>query len=169
MGVNRGMYVDSEAEAAAELAQLGDAGLGMMPEVKVAAFVQAADAENLDEDASDKLLRREAGERCVEWQHDNGVNAGGGKQWDTAGHGSEQFGRAGGAEEPLRVGVESDGDGAEAEGARFSDDGREDFLVAEVDAVEVADGGDNGSGGRWKPGELAVDIQGVSERERCRR
>ena len=50
-----------------------------------------------------------------------------------------------GAEDAGGVGIEGDGEGAAAEEAGAGDDLGDDALVAEVDAVEVADGGDDGA------------------------
>ena len=47
-----------------------------------------------------------------------------------------------GAEDAGGMGVEGDGDGWNAEGAGACDDLGDDPLVAAMDAVEVADGGD---------------------------
>jgi len=151
--------VDGEAEAGAKLAQFSDACPGVMTEVEVAAFMQAANAKNIYEYPADKLLRGQDGERCVKGQDDDSVNAGGGEQLHSAGHGREQFGRAGGAKKPLRVGIEGDGYGADSEGPGFGHHRGEDFLVAEVDAVEVADGGDGGAetGGNLRDGVVDGD------------
>ena len=69
-----------------------------------------------------------------------------------------------GAEDAGGVGIEGDGEGLAAEEAGAGDDLGDDALVAEVHAVEVADGGDDGGargadGGKCRSERLAVDVQ----------
>jgi hypothetical protein len=65
-----------------------------------------------------------------------------------------------GTENARGVGVEGDGEGLAAEEAGAGEDFGDDGLMAEVHAVEVADGGDDGGGGRGDGSELEVDVQG---------
>ncbi len=56
------------------------------------------------------------------------------------------------------MGFEGDGEGGVVELAGAGDDFGEDALVAAVDAVEVADGGDCGAEVSGDLGEAAVDV-----------
>ena len=58
------------------------------------------------------------------------------------------------------MGIEGDGEGLAAKEARAGDDLGDDGLVAEMHAVEVADGGDDGGVRGGEGGELGVDVQG---------
>ena len=68
------------------------------------------------------------------------------------------------AEDAGGMRIEGDGEGLAAEKAGASDDLGDDSLMAEMHAVEVADGGDNGGGRGGEFGELAVGAQVVSSR-----
>jgi hypothetical protein len=59
------------------------------------------------------------------------------------------------------VGIEGDGEGLAAEEAGAVDDFGDNPLVAEVHAVEVADGGDYRGGGGGDFGELGVGVHVV--------
>ena len=63
-----------------------------------------------------------------------------------------------------RVGVEGDGGGTDAQFLGAGDDGGDDRAMATVDAVEVADGNDGGSGKRFEFGERAGYEQGFKSR-----
>jgi hypothetical protein len=63
-----------------------------------------------------------------------------------------------GAEDAAGVRIEGDGEGSAAEEACACDDFGDDTLMAEVHAVEVADGRDDGCAGGGKVGELAIDV-----------
>ena len=70
------------------------------------------------------------------------LDAGGGEELEFARQRSDEGLRVFGSQDAAGVGIEGDGEGLSAEEARAVDDFRDDRLMAEVDAVEVADGGD---------------------------
>ena len=110
---------------------------------------------------------------CVgEGKDERGVDAGGGEEFELARERGDERLRVFGAKDAGGVGIEGDGEGLAAEEAGAGDDLGDDSLVAEVHAVEVADGGDDGGGRGGEVGELAVDVQGAVHAAvlvRCRR
>ena len=68
-----------------------------------------------------------------------------------------------GAEDAGGVRIEGDGEGLAAEEAGAGDDFGDDALVAEMHAVEVADGGDYGGVRGGEVGELGVGEQGSGQ------
>ena len=113
--------------------------------------------------------------RAVTWrefggegQDEQGVDAGGGEELEFFGEwGDERLARLG-AEDPRGMRVEGDGDGPGAEGAGAGDDLGDDPLVAAMDAVEVADGGDGGAEAGRDLREVAIDLHQAISKLSCR-
>jgi len=139
------MHMDGKAEAGAESLQLHDAGAGAVAKMEVAALVQGANAQAINQDAAHKLPRRQGGQGRVKGQHQHRIDACGGQQADARVHGRQQAGRLGGAQELLRMRIEGHGHRPHAQGPRFGHHGRKNLLVAQVHAVEVADGHHRGA------------------------
>ena len=117
-----------------------------------------------------------AGEVFSEGQDDDGVDTGGAKKVEFLGEWGDEGQGGFGAQDAGGVGIEGDGYGGEAERAGAGDDLGYDPLVAEVHAVEVADGGDAGaesagfrrwmvvdfaSGGWTSSGYFEVELEAV--------
>jgi hypothetical protein len=139
------MDLESEAELGGKVEEFSDASLGVVAEAEVTAFVKAEQAEGVVEDGADKFAGREAGQRRIEGQYEHGVDAGEREQAKAFVERREQSRGLGGPEELFWMWLEGDGDGASSKGAGIGSGGREDLPVAEVDSVEVADGGDGGA------------------------
>jgi hypothetical protein len=92
-----------------------------------------------------------------EGEYEAGVDAGGVKEFELADEWGDEGLRMRGAEDTGGVRVEGDGEGLAAEAVRAFDDFGDDALVAEMHAVEVADGGDYWGGWGGEFGELVVD------------
>ena len=111
--------------------------------------MELLDAEAVAEEILGEVAGGHAGEVAREGQDDDGVDAGGAEEFEFLVEWGDEGQGGFGAEDAGGVGVEGDGEGGDAEGARAGDDLGDDPLVAEVDAVEVADGGDAGAPG-WR-------------------
>ena len=157
-----GVDGDAEAEFAAEgfeAGGTGDAGLGVVAEAEVFALVDFGDVEGVDEDAGDEVAGMQVAELVGEGKDEGGVDAGVGEELELAGERGEKCEWCFGAEDAGGVRIEGDGEGKAAEKAGAFDHLGNDALVAEVHAVEVADGGDHGGGGGGEVGELGVGDQ----------
>lgn len=141
------MDAHRKTKLVAEGGQFPNAGHCARAESETPALVNAAHAERGDENAAHKLLGRQTGERGVEGEHDDGIDAGSSEETEALGKRSEQAGRLAGTEKMFGVRIEGDGDGLRVDLARFSSHGGENVAMAEVDAVEVADGGYRGTEG----------------------
>ena len=158
---------DGEAEFAAQGLQAGwagDAGLGLVAKAEVGALVDLGDVEGAGQDAGGEVAGGAAAKLVGEGEDQGGVDAGGGEQFQLAGQRSEEEMRPLRVEDAGRMGIEGDGEGLAAEKAGARDDLGDDSLMAEMHAVEVADGGDDGGGRGGQFGELAVGFQVVSSR-----
>ncbi len=120
---------------------------GVVAEAEVFSLVDLGDVEGVAEDGLGEVVGGGVAEGVGEGEDEGGVEAGGGEEFELAGEWGDEGEGLSGAEDVGGVGVEGDGEGAAAEEARAGDDLGDDGLVAEVDAVEVADGGDGG--GLW--------------------
>ncbi len=112
--MHRCMYVDGKAKLRAKYFEIGHSGLGAMAKAEVAAFMQAAHGESVHQNAAHKLPRGKRGERRIEGQHHDRVNAGEGQQAQALVDGREQPRRGRGAQKLLRMRVEGDGHGPRA-------------------------------------------------------
>ena len=81
----RGVDADGEAEFAAEGFEAVDACFGLVAEAEVFAFVQLGDVEGLLEDVGGEVARGGAGELGGEGQDEEGVDAGGGEEFELFG------------------------------------------------------------------------------------
>jgi len=158
---------DAEAEFLAEGFQAGvsslgaaGAGLGVVAEAEVFALVDLGDVEGVDEDVGDEIAGRHVAELVGEGEDEGGVEAGVGEEFEAAMERGDEGKRRFGTEDAGGVRVEGDSEGPAAEEARVGQDFGDDRLMAQMHAVEVADGGDYGGGRGGEVGELAVDFQG---------
>src|ERR1035437_9180161 len=147
---HRRMDVDGKAKLRAKCFELSHSGLGAMSKAEVAAFMQAANSERVHQNAVDKLPRRQEGERRIEGQHHHRVDAGESQQSQALVNGREQPRRGRGVQKLFWMRVEGDGHGLRALQPRdmftgFANHRRKNLLVAQVHAVEVADGGHGGA------------------------
>ena len=135
----------------------------MVAEAEVGAFDDLAGVERSGEGVAGEVARTDLGERGREGEDDGCVNAGGGEEFEALGHGREQAEAGVRAEDAQGVGVEGEGDGGQAERAGAGDERGEHELVAAVDAVKVADGGDDAAGaeGGGCIGEGVEDLHGA--------
>ena len=114
--------------------------------------------ESLLEDLRCEIARGSFGELRGEGQDEQGVDAGGGEEFDFFGEWCDE-GLAGfGPNDAGGVWIEGDGDGGEAESAGAGDDFGDDPLVAVMHAVEIADGGDGWAEVAGDFCELAIDL-----------
>ena len=140
----RGKDADSEAEFGAELLEGGDGAFGAIAETEVLAFVNFGGVGGVSEDGFGEEAGGELGESGVEGKDEGGVNAGGGEQFEFTGKRGDEGVRGFGAEMADGMGVEGDGQGFLVGGTGLGDDFGQDLLMAAVDAIKVADGGDRG-------------------------
>ncbi len=104
-----------------------------------------------------------------EGKDEDGVDAGGFEEFELLRMRGVMSGQAGvGAEDSRGMGIEGDGDGGLVEFAGAGDDLGDDPLVAAMDAVEVADGGDGGAEVGGEIGELAIDAHQAISKVICR-
>ena len=154
----RGVDANGEAEFVTERFEAVDAGFGLVPKAEVFAFVKLGDVEGLLENVSSEVVSSGLRELGGKGQDEQGVDAGGGEECDLFRERSDK-GLAGfRADDAGRVRVEGDGDGGEAERASTGDDFGDDPLMAEVDAVKVADGGYGRAEVAGDFRELAIDF-----------
>jgi len=137
---------DVEAVLAGESGEELDVAGVAMAEAEVFADQDGAHGKLVEED-TEKIFGREAGELEVEAEDEDGVEAGAVELSEALREGANLRRGVGGAEDFERKRVESDGGGDGGGGAGVFEDAAEDFLVAEVDAVEIADG-ESGGGRR---------------------
>ena len=78
----RGVDADGEAEFAAERFEAVDAGLGLIAEAEVFAFVQLGDVEGLLQNIGGEGARRHARELAGEGQDEQRIDAGGGEEFE---------------------------------------------------------------------------------------
>ena len=159
----RGVGLDGEAEFLAEDFEAVDAGFSLVAEAEVFALVDLADAAAFAEDLLGELAGGEAGEFGCEGEQEGGVDAGLGEEVEFLGGGGDEGVGGVGAEDADGVGVEGDGEGFEGlsllrKRAGAGEDLVDDPAVAAVDAVEVADGGDDGAEGGGDCGEGFEDV-----------
>ena len=144
-----GGALGGEFGAAAEEAEVA---LAACAEAEVVADEQVAGVQLFDEQVLDEVGGGYGGEAGVETQHPDGIKAAGvAQQAQFFAQGAEAEGlfcTALSAEKFLRLGLEYDGHGGEAALVGFMAQAFEDVAVAEVDAVEIADGDGGGSGFR---------------------
>ncbi len=153
----RRVDADGEAEFAAEGFEVVDAGLGLVAEAEVLAFVELVDADAVAEEILGEGAGGHAREVVREGQDDDGVEAGGAEEFEFLGEWGDEGQVGFGAEDAGGVWVEGDGYGGDAESASAVDDLGNDPLVAEMNAVEVADGGDARAPVGWEFRWMAVD------------
>ncbi len=89
---------------------------------------------------------------------ERGVDAGGGEETKLFGQRRDQGESELRAQDAGRVGIEGDGERADAERLGASDDFGDHPAVAAMDAVEVADGGHDGAERGGKLGEMTIDL-----------
>ncbi|MEK6911276.1 MAG: hypothetical protein AABX36_00540 [Candidatus Thermoplasmatota archaeon] len=136
---------DVEAVLAGEAGEeLNVAGMAMA-EAEVSTDEDGAHGELVEEDAGEKSLGGEAGELEVEAEDENGVEAGAVELCEALCQGADLRRGVGGAKDFEGERVEGDSGGDGGGGAGVFEDAAEDFLVAQVDAVEIADGKRGGS------------------------
>ena len=151
---------DGEAELAAEGLQAvgaGDASLGLVAKAEVCALVDLGDVEGAGQDAGGEVAGGAAAQLVGEGEDEGGVDSGGREQFELAGQGREEEMRTLRVKDSGWVRLEGDGKREAGESAGAADDLGDDSLVAEMDPVVVADGGDNGGCRSGEFGELAVD------------
>jgi len=136
---------DVKAVLAGESGEELDVAGVAVAEAEIFADEDGAHGELVEEDA-EKIFGGEAGELEVEAEDKDGVEAGAVELGEALGKGADLRRGVGRAEDFEGKRVESDGGGDGGGGASVFENAAEDFLVAEVDAVEIADG--EGGGGR---------------------
>ena len=137
--------MDCESDFSAKRLQLFNTGLGIAPKSEVAALVQAADAKRFHQNLAHKLPGRQHGQRRVEGQHQNRIDARRGQQLEALTYWCQQLERVSRTQKLLRVRVEGDGNRMDAMRARLGHYCGENLPVTEMHAVEVADDGDGGA------------------------
>ena len=157
MHAHGAMQMHGEAEFLPELRELVYAGLGAAAEAEVAALMQRANLEPVDEDLLNKVAGAHVGKLGIEGQHKHSVNARGSEQPQAFVEEGKQARRLGGAKKLLGVRIEGDGKRTGAQGLRFGNNGGEDLPMAEVHAVKVADGRDRRAEIRGQLGERTED------------
>jgi len=163
-----GVDADGEAKLVAEGFEAVDAGLGLVAETEVFAFVQLGDVQGLLQDLGGEDAGGHVREFDGEGQDEDSVDTGCGEEFELL-HERGDEGLAGfGADDAGRVRVEGDGDGDEAEGAGAGDDLGDDPLVAAMHTVEVADGGDRRAEVCGDFCELAVYLHQAISKLICR-
>ncbi len=149
---------DAESEFAAEGFEAVDTGLGVVAEAEVFAFVDLGGVDGVDEDVLGEFAGVHVAEGVGEGKDESCVDAGGGEEFELAGKRGDEPLRVFRAEDAGGVRIEGDGEGLSAEEAGAGADFGDDSLMAEVHAVEVADGGDDGGVGSGEVGELGVEF-----------
>jgi len=124
--------------------------------------MKAADSESLHQNLADKIIGGKFGQRHIEGQHEHRVDASEGQQAETLGQRREQQRRLSGAQKLLGVRVEGDGDGTRIELTCLTRQRRENSLVSEMHAVEVADGGHRGAEACRNLRDGMKDLQAVA-------
>lgn len=156
-----GGALGGEFGAAAEEAEVA---LAACAESEVVADEQVAGAQLFDEQVLDEVGGGYGGEVGVETQYPDGIEAAGvaqQAQFFAQGAEAEGFFRTAlPAEKFLRLGLEYDGHGSEAALVGFMAQAFEDVAVAEVDAVEIADGNGAAVRVRAEYGVAEADVHG---------
>jgi len=126
--------------------------------------MQLGDVEGLLQDVGGEGARGVLGELFGEGEDEDSVEARGFEEFELAGEGRDEWQACVGAEDSCGVGIEGDGDGGLVEFPGAGDDLGDDPLVAAMNPVEVADGGDGGAEVGGEIGELAIDAhQAISK------
>ena len=133
---------DGEAELLAELLEFGSAGLGSVAEAEIVTFVNLDGVERLLEDLVGEVEGGEAREILGEGDHDSGIDAALSDQIEALRERRDEARGLFGAENANWMGIEGDGKGLRAKRNSALADVVHDGLMAEVNAVEVADGED---------------------------
>jgi len=135
-----------ETEAVAHLAEhfeIAGTAAAEAPLVADADFAQRAAGVVQCED---EILGRRGGEFWGEGDDEDGLDAEGADEAELVGGGGEEARGAPAAEDFGRVGIERDGDGAAVAGAGIGQRAEEHGAMAEVDAIEYANGQVDGTG-----------------------
>ena len=133
--------LDEEVVLLSQGLEVVEVALAVVAEVVVVADDEAADAEAANEDADDEVGVGEAGEVEGEGEDDEVVDTETGEAVYFFVEGGEESGFLfGGLEDFAGVGFEADDDGLAADGGGFALEVTDDAEVAEVYAVETADG-----------------------------
>ena len=128
-----------------------------MAKTEVCALVDLGDVEDAGQDAGGEVAGGAAAQLVGEWEDESGVDSGSFEQFELAGQRGEEAMRPFWVKDAGWVRLEGDGERAAGERAGAADDLGDDSLVAEMNAIVVADGGDDGCGNGREFGELAVD------------
>ena len=163
----RGVAVDAEAEFTSQGLEALHVCRGFVAEAEVFTFVDLADPKSVREDVAGELPGGEAGELCGEGEDEHRVETGGADLLELLRErGDERVGRLG-AKDTNGVGIEGDGERLEREGTGTGVDPIDDPAVTAVDAVEVTDGGDDGTEAGGNLGEGTKDLHGASSAAGC--
>ena len=135
---------DMEAVLAAEAGKQGDVAQLAMAKAEVFADKNGAHGELVEEDA-DEVFGGVAGEFEVEAKDEDSVEASLIETFETLGKRANLRRGLGGAKDFQRQRVESNGGGDGGGGASVFEDAAQDFLVADVNTVEIADGQRSGA------------------------
>src|SRR5580700_8136030 len=135
---------------------LRGAGL-FVAKTKVIADDDHARIERLDEHLADEVLRSEAGQGGVEWQHQNVTDAQARENRHAFFDRDQQRNRLAVADDGARVRVEGDDSGREAKLGGALDGRAHQLLMAKMDAIKAADGECRGTEVAARPGEVMED------------
>src|SRR5882757_5672961 len=135
-------YFDGEAMACAQFAEQSYVAGLFVAEVKIFAHQDGADVQAAHQNLLDELFGGKAREIEGEGEDDGGLQAYGAEPVHALGIGGEAERSGFRAKDSARGWIESEGGGDVASFRGVLDGGADDGLMAEVDAVEIADGED---------------------------
>lgn len=144
--VDGGDGVGGEAEFVSEGFQQGDIAGTLVPEMESLADGDAAEPAEVAGERADEMLSGNAAQFSGEGNDQGGIDAEGGQGAEALGDGLKQAWCAVRGDDMERMGVEGGDDGPGVEGACVEEGLSDHMLVAEVDAIEHAEGHANAGG-----------------------
>src|SRR5712672_67596 len=138
---------DGKAVARAQFAEQSYVAGLLVAEVKIFAYQDGAHVQAADQNLLDELFGGEAREIECEGKNDGGLQAYGAEPVHALRIGGEAERSGFRAQDSARGGIEGQGGGDVASFRGVLDGGADDGLMAEVDAVEIADGEDAAAAG----------------------
>src|SRR5260370_18962733 len=139
--------LDREAVERAQGAKQGDIAALLMTEAKILAYENGAHLQTTHENALDKVFGSDACEVQGERKHHGGLDAQKTKPLHTLSVGGKAQGSGFRAKDLAGRGIEGECGGHVARFLGAVDDGTQDGLMAEMDAVEIADGKNTAAAG----------------------